>query len=68
MSFFFSFDGILFQNMVRIRGKASSNMNYVRPTMRRKCGGLSISVANEDFKENIKQEEVKLMMKVFQES
>jgi len=59
---FFSFDGILFQNMVRTRGGAFSNVDYVRPTVsvRRKRGGPSISVANEDFKENIEQDGVKI--------
>ena len=47
---------------MRTRGGGSSNVDRVRPTayVRRKRGGHSNSVANEDFEENIEQKEVEI--------
>jgi len=48
--------------MVRTRGRGFSNVDHVRPTasVRRKCGGPSTSIVNEEFEENIEQEEVEI--------
>ena len=48
--------------MVRTKGGRSSNVDRVRPTayVRRKHGGPSSLVANEDFERNIEQEEMEI--------
>ncbi|XP_068478444.1 protein MAIN-LIKE 1-like isoform X1 [Phaseolus vulgaris] len=48
--------------MVRTRGGGSSNLDRVRPTasIRRKRGGPSTSIPNEEFEDYIEQEEVEV--------
>jgi len=48
--------------IVRTRGGGSSNSDRVRPTasVRRRCGGPSTSIPNEDFEDYIEQEEVEI--------
>jgi len=48
--------------MVRTRGGEYSNSNHMRPIVfvRRRCGGPSTSIPNEDFEDYIEQEEVEI--------